>query len=146
MRGKIIAERIASDAKAHADALLAQLGKGETLDQLATAQNLKVDEQKGVGRDAATVDSVLVKAVFSMPRPQNGKPDNQLVDLGGDSYALIQLESVVDGDPSTLDAKTKEAARTTLVQGAGSVVAREFIAALRKQAKITVSEDRLQDL
>ncbi len=146
VRGKIIAERIASDAKAHAETLLAQLGKGETLDQLATAQGVKVDEQKGVGRDAASVDSALVKAAFAMPRPLSGKPDNKLVDLGGDSYALIQLDSVVDGDPSKLDAKTKEATRTTLAQGAGSTVAREFIAALRKQTKITVSEDKLQDL
>lgn len=146
VRAKIIAERIASDAKAHAEALLAELGKGQTLDQLATAQSLKVDEQKGIGRDAATIDSALVKAAFAMPRPVNGKPDSQLVDLGGDSYALIQLDNVVDGDPSKLDPKTREAARTTLEQGAGSAVAREFIAALRKQTKITVSEDKLQDL
>ncbi|MEP7096647.1 MAG: peptidyl-prolyl cis-trans isomerase, partial [Dokdonella sp.] len=146
VRGKIMAERIASDAKAHAGELLAQLGKGETFDQLAAAQNLKAEEQKGVGRDAATVDSALVKAAFSMPRPENGKSDSQLVALGGDSYALIQLDNVIDGDPSKLDAKTKEATRTTLTQGAGSAVAREFIAALRKGTKITVSEDKLQDL
>jgi peptidyl-prolyl cis-trans isomerase D len=81
-----------------------------------------------------------------MPRPQHGNASNQLVDLGGDSYALIQLDNVVDGDPSKLDAKTRQATRNTLMQGAGAAVAREFIAALRKETKITVSEDKLQDL
>jgi peptidyl-prolyl cis-trans isomerase D len=146
VRGKIIAERIAKDAKAHAGALLAQLGNGQTLDQLAAAQKLKVEDQKGIGRDAATIDSALIKAAFSMPRPQHGNTSNQLVDLGGDSYALIQLDNVVDGDPSKLDAKTRQATRNTLMQGAGAAVAREFIAALRKETKITVSEDKLQDL
>ncbi|GAA0720146.1 SurA N-terminal domain-containing protein [Dokdonella soli] len=146
VRGKLVAERVAKQAKTHADTLFAELGKGETLDQLATAQKLKVENQKGIGRDAANVDSALVKAVFAMPRPQQGKPGNQLVDLGGDNYALVQLDGVVDGDPSTLDAKTKQAARTTLTQGAGTAVTQEFIAALRKGTKIKISADKLQDL
>ena len=87
----------------------------------------------------------MVKAAFPLPRQPQGK-SSQLVDLGGDSYALIQLDNVVDGDPSKLDAKTKEAARTTLAQGAASAVTREFVAALRKGTKIKVSEDKLQDL
>jgi peptidyl-prolyl cis-trans isomerase D len=146
VRGKLVAERIAKQAKTHADALLAELAKGETLDALAAAQKFKLEEQKSIGRDAATLDSALVKAVFAMPRPQPGKAGSKLVDLGGDSYALVQLDRIVDGDPSKLDAKTREAARTTLIQGAGSSVSREFIAVLRKGVKIRISEDKLQDL
>jgi peptidyl-prolyl cis-trans isomerase D len=145
VRGKIVAERVAKQARTRADALLAELVKGGTLDAVAGAQKLKVEEQKGVGRDAVTVDSALVKAAFALPRQQQGKP-SQLVDLGGDNYALVQLDTIVDGDPSKLDAKTREAARTTLAQGVGSSVTREFIAALRKGTKIKVSEDKLQDL
>ena len=146
VRGKIIAERVARLAKADADALLADLDKGETLEQLAAARKLKVEEQKDVGRDAANVDSALVKAVFAMARPQQGKADNQVVDLGGDSYAVIQLENVVDGDPSKLDAKTREAARSALRQGIGAAAATEFVSALRKDTKIEVFESKLQDL
>jgi peptidyl-prolyl cis-trans isomerase D len=145
VRAKILAERVAKEAKARADALFADLGKGQTLDQLAAADKLKLEEQKGIGRDAANVDSALVRAVFSMPRPQAGKPDDQLVELGGDSYALVQLDNVVDGEPSKLDAKTKDAARNTLAQGIGSVVSREFIAALRKDAKIKKTVSRLEE-
>lgn len=145
VRDQILAERVAAQAKKNADALLAQLDKGATLDQLAAAQKLKVEEQKGLGRDAATIDSALVQAAFSMPHPVAGKPVNRVVDLGGDNYALLQVDNVVDGDPSKLDAKTREAARTTLVQAAGMAATREFIAALRKDTRIQVSADKLQD-
>lgn len=145
VRGKIIAERVAKKAKANADALLAQLDKGESLEQLAGAQKAEVVDHKGIGRDAATVDSALVKAAFEMPRSAAGKANNRLVDLGGDVYALIQLDKVTDGDPSKLDAKTREAARNALSQGGGSEAASGFIDALRKNAKIKVFEDKLQD-
>ena len=92
------------------------------------------------------MDSALVNAAFSMPRPAAGKPSQKLVELGGDIYALVQLDSVVDGDPSKLDAKTREAARNTLVQGAGTSASHEFVEALRKGTKIKLSEDRMQDL
>jgi peptidyl-prolyl cis-trans isomerase D len=143
---KIIAERTTRQAKDQSEGLLGKLDSGVTFDDVAAAQKLKIEEQKGIGRDAANVDGALVKAAFAMARPQQGKPAYKMVALGGDRYALIQLESVADGDPSKLDAKTKAAARDTLAQGAGATVAREFIAALRKDTKITVAEDKLQDL
>lgn len=145
VRGKILAERVSKEAKERADALFAELGKGQALDQLAGTDKLKVEDQKGIGRDAANVDSVLVKSVFAMPRPAQGKPGSQLVDLGGDGYALVQLDAVTDGDPSKLDAKTKDAARNTLAQSIGAVVSREFIAALRKDTKIQTSPNRLEE-
>jgi len=97
-----------------------------------------------MGRDAATTDSALVKAAFALPRPQEGKPQVQLVELGGNTYALLQLDSVTDGDPSTLDAKTKQAARNTLSQDVATVLTREFIEALRAGTKVHIAEDRLQ--
>jgi peptidyl-prolyl cis-trans isomerase D len=145
VRARIVAERESKQAKDRADALYAQLGKDKTLDTLAASDNLKVEEQKGIGRDAATLDSRLVSAVFSMPRPEQDKPSYRLVDLGGDNYALVQLTAVTDGDPSKLDAKTREAARNTLQQQASMSAAREFVEALRKATKVSISESKLQD-
>ncbi|MEO7432773.1 MAG: hypothetical protein ABIR62_12300, partial [Dokdonella sp.] len=146
VREKIISERISKASKARADAVFAELEKGTTLDALATTNKLKVEEQKGLGREGATVDSALVKAAFAMPRPAAGKASQQLVDLGGDTYALVQLDAVTDGDPSKLDAKTREAARNTLVQGVGGAASHEFVLALRNATKIKLSEDRMNDL
>ncbi|HJT97341.1 MAG TPA: SurA N-terminal domain-containing protein, partial [Rhodanobacteraceae bacterium] len=143
VKARIVAERVAKKAKAHADELFAEISKGQTLDQIAGANKLKVEAQQGIGRDAANLDSALVKAAFSLPRPAEGKPESKLVDLGGDTYALLELDKVVDGDPKSLDAKTKEAARNTLMQSIATTAAREFIAALREQSKVSVAEGRL---
>jgi peptidyl-prolyl cis-trans isomerase D len=143
VRGKIVAERAAKKAKARADELFAELGKGQTLDEIASANKLKIESQQGLGRDAVNVDSALVSAAFALPRPAADKPQRQLVTLGDQTYALLQLDTVVDGDPSTLDAKTKEAARNTLAQGIATTATREFVDALRADTKIRVSEGRL---
>ena len=140
---RIVAERTAKKAKARADELFAELGKGETLDQIASANKLKVETQQDIGRDAVNVDSALVAAAFALPRPAADKPQRQLVTLGGETYALLQLDSVTDGDPSKLDAKTKEAARNTLAEGIATTTTREFVDALRANSKIAVSEARL---
>jgi peptidyl-prolyl cis-trans isomerase D len=145
VRKHIIAERTSNQAKAHADELFAALGKGETLEQVAEANKLKVETQQGIGRDAVNVDSAIVSAAFALPRPQPDKPQRQLVALGGDAYALLQLDAVVDGDPSKLDAKTKEAARNALAEGLATTATREFVDALRAAADIRVSEARLSE-
>ena len=144
IRKRILSERLAKKSKERADSLYAELGKGQTLDQLAAANDLKIEEQKDVTRDLLTVDSALVKAVFAMPRPVAGKPEHRLVVLGANAYALVELDSVNDADPSKLDAKTKEAARNALVNAFALTATREFVDALRAGAKIHVSEDKIE--
>lgn len=145
VRARILAERLVQQAKAHADSLFAELGKGSTLDAVAAGNGLKVEDKQGIGRDAATLDSALVKAVFTMPRGQDGKPSRELVSLGGDAYALVELTGVTEGNPATLDAKTREAAGNTLRQGLSMLATTEFIASLRKNANIKRYESRLSD-
>ncbi|HEY6986409.1 MAG TPA: SurA N-terminal domain-containing protein [Rhodanobacteraceae bacterium] len=145
VRARVIADRTAKKAKSRADELFAELDKGQTLDQIAAANKLKVESQQGLGREAVNVDSALVSAAFSLPRPQADKPEHKLVSLPGDAYALLELASVTDGDPSKLDAKTKEAARNALADGIATTTTREFVDALRADAKIQVSESRLNE-
>ncbi|HJT99400.1 MAG TPA: SurA N-terminal domain-containing protein [Rhodanobacteraceae bacterium] len=145
VKQRIVAERTSKQAKARADELFAALGKGETLDQVAEANKLKVEPQQGIGRDAVNIDSAIVKAAFALPRPEAGKPARQLVPLGKDAYALLELNGVADGDPSKLDAKTKEAARNMLSNGLAATATREFVDALRADAKIRISEARINE-
>lgn len=145
VRSRILAERLAQQAKAHADALLAELGQGKSLDAVAAADGRKVEDEKGIGRDAVNLDHAIVKAVFSMARGEQGKPSHTLVELGGDSYALVELLAVTDGDPSKLDATTRSAARNTLRQGASGETMEEFIVSLRNHASIKRFENRLND-
>ena len=55
------------------------------------------------------------------------------------------MTGVTDGNPASLDAKTREAARNTLQQGASMAVADEFVASLRKNASVKRFENRLSD-
>jgi peptidyl-prolyl cis-trans isomerase D len=78
-----------------------------------------------------------------LPRPASDKSEFSLVDLGGDSFALIELKGVTDADPAAVDQPTREAARNTIKQANADAAAREFVAALRAGMEITVSEERM---
>jgi len=144
IRKKLIAQDVAKAARERAETLYARLQKGETLDAVAADAKVKPLEEKGIGRNAANLDRAIVDAVFNLARPQAGKPTVGRAALADDAYALIALDSVTDGDPSKLDAKTKEAARNTLRQGLGVEATRGFVDSLKKAADIKIAEDRLQ--
>ncbi len=146
VRGRILAERSATLARERADALLAEAEGGKSFAEIAEANGLKVEEQKGVGRDGATTDSVLIGAAFEMPRLSADKPARRVVDMGGNVFALLELDKVVDGDPAKLDPRTREAARNTLREADGNEAAQAMITALREATKIHVFEDKLRDL
>ena len=143
VRARVVAERASKQAKERADKLFADFNGGETLDKIAEANKAKVETQQGIAREAVNVDSALVSAAFTLGRPTADKPQRQLVTLGNDSYALLELDTVTDGDPSKLDAKTKEAARNTLAGAMATTTTREFVDALRADAKVRISAEKL---
>jgi peptidyl-prolyl cis-trans isomerase D len=145
IRKKLIAEDAAKASRERTETLYARLQKGETLDAIAADAKVKPVEEKGLGRYAANVDRPIISAVFNLDRPQQGgKAVVGRVGLADDAYALIVLDAVTDGDPSKLDAKTKEAARNSLHQGFAAEATRGFVESLKKAADIKVAEDRLQ--
>jgi peptidyl-prolyl cis-trans isomerase D len=144
IRKKLVDQQIAKAAHERADTLYARLGKGESLDKLADELKLKAQDEKDIGRNAANLDRKLVDTVFSLDRPQDGKPVNGEAVLADDNYALVELTAVKDGDPTKIDPKTREAARNTLRQSMGNLALRGYVDSLRKSAKVEIAEDRLQ--
>ena len=144
IRQKLTAQEIAKQAQERADALYARLEKGETLDQVAASLKVKVEDQKGIGRNAANVDQRMVAEVFKLSRPTADKPTTAKVALANGAFALVELDGVTDGDPAKADAKTREAARNTITQAYGQEAVRGFVDSLRKSAKVEIAEDRLQ--
>jgi peptidyl-prolyl cis-trans isomerase D len=143
IRKKLADQQLAKQAREQADVLYARLQKGETLEQIVEPLKLKIEQEKDIGRHAANLDQAIVGEVFKLPRPQ-GKPQTGKVALPNDGYALIALDAVKDGDPSKLDAKSREAARNQLAQSSGNETVRGYVESLRKSAKIEIAEDRLQ--
>ena len=144
IKKKLADQELAKQAKEQADVLNARLEKGETLEQIAVPLKLKIEQDKDIGRNAVNLDQTLVAEVFKLSRPQEGKPVTTQVALANDTYALVALDAVKDGDPAKLDAKTREAARNQLTQGIGEETVRGYVDSLRKTAKIEIAEDRLQ--
>ncbi len=143
IRKKLGEQLLAKQAKERVEALYARLQKAESLDKIADELKLKTTAEKDIGRNAVNLDRKLVDEVFKLARPADDKPVVGEVGLASDSYALVALDAVKDGDPSKLDAKTREAARNQLRQGIGGEAVRGFIDSLRKNAKIEVVEDRM---
>jgi peptidyl-prolyl cis-trans isomerase D len=143
IRKKLVEQQLGKQARERSEALYARLDKGETLQKIGDELKLKVTEQKDIGRNAANVDRVLVTEVFKLPRPAADKTASAKVVLANDAYALVTLQTVKDGDPTKLDAKTREAARTQLTQAASGLAVRGYVDSLRKSAKIERAEDRM---
>jgi peptidyl-prolyl cis-trans isomerase D len=143
IRERILAERIAKAAKERAEHWFAVLEKDGDMDAVSSALDVKIAKQPDVHRTAMNIDSALVGAAFTMPRPEAGKPVFRLVPLADDAYALVRLDAVTDGDPAKLDAKTREGARTALARARGTLLSSEFVDALRKNTEISIAEDRL---
>jgi peptidyl-prolyl cis-trans isomerase D len=143
IRKTLADQQLSKLAHERADVLFGRVQKGESLDALATELKLKAVDEKDIGRNAANLDRKLVDEVFKLSRPQTDKPVAGEVALADDAYALVSLGAVKDGDPTKLDAKTREAALNQLRQGVGSEAVHGFIDSLRKEAKIEIAEDRM---
>lgn len=141
--GQVRAERLAKQAKDRADALFERLKSGTSLQAIADELKVPLQDQPSVTRQTVNVNSSLVRAAFELPRPVAGTDSYQQVELGADEFALMQLVSVSDVDPTAVDAGSRSAARSMLEQESASVAARNFVAALRAGMKIKVAEDRL---
>lgn len=143
VRQRLASERVASKAKADADAMLARLNAGESLQ--AVAGSLKVEDAKGTGREAVNIDASIVSSAFSLAAPADGKSRYASVPLPDQSYAMVALDKVTLADVSKVDAEARKTARSQLSQDFGGTAARDLVVALRKAEKITINEDRLQE-
>lgn len=138
-------DRIAQATRKAAEQFLARMKKGETLDAIAASIGSPVADMPGMQRQAPNPQlQIAVDDAFRQPRPVDGKPRPvSLVTIGPNQFLLSELVAVKDGDLSTLDAKTRADLKKQFAQMRGSVDARAFVQALRKQYTITVAEDRL---
>jgi peptidyl-prolyl cis-trans isomerase D len=144
VRARLVRDAVAKQTRERADALLERLRKGETLETIATELKLTVADAKGTGRSAANVDSRITAAAFKLPRPADGKPEYGNVALIDDAYALFALDKVTDGDVAKIDEAGREAVRNQLQSINAMVATANFVASLRKSAKIQIAEDRMQ--
>ncbi len=143
IRQDIIQQRVDATAKTIADAALAKLKGGAKLDALAQAAGQKVEQKTGVLRNATDIDPELLQAVFKLAHPAKGSDTRALVPLKGGHYALVTLAAVKPGDVAKVPAEARDFLREQMARAFGDAEFKEFIAVLRKQAKIETAPQRL---
>ncbi|UPG88637.1 SurA N-terminal domain-containing protein [Luteibacter aegosomaticola] len=144
IRQRILDERVDAQSKKQADELIAQLAKGGDAAALAKAP---VQTATGLTRsklgDVKDVPPAILRELFSLPHPVDGKPSWTAVDVGNGTYAVVAVDKVTDGDPAKVEKATRGALRGQMMDAMARAVTLEYVDALRAKAKITVANDRL---
>ncbi|MBU6249074.1 MAG: SurA N-terminal domain-containing protein [Xanthomonadaceae bacterium] len=143
IRQKVIAERESAAAKKQADALLARLRKGDSLEAVASSVSASVQTSNGIMRSQPGLPPELEREAFLMPHPQAGKPELAEVALGDGSYALLALDKVEGADMSKIRPEELEMLRAQMAKAYGAEATQEFIQQLRSRTEITIYKDRL---
>ncbi len=138
----VSADRLSKASQAQAEALLARVQKGETLDALATEVGRTVATLPAIGRQAQ-LPPALVQAVFATPAASEGAPAVGIARVGPDRHVLFQVTAVNAGDLSALDDATRDTLVEQLARARGMVEFEDYMKSLRSGYTITIAEDRL---
>lgn len=141
--GAIRADRSARAAEAAADAILARLAKGETLQAIAATEKLQTGELPGVPRGAPVPSPEINQAIFAAQRPAAGKVSPGKAAMEGGGYAVFVVNKVNEGDLKEIQPEQRLQLQQQVVQMGGRSAVESYISALRKQFRITLREDRL---
>ena len=139
----IRADRGAKAAEAAADAILARIAKGETLKDIATVDKLQSGELPGVPRGAPVPSPEINAAVFSAQKPAAGKVTAGKARMETGAYAVFVVSKVNEGDLSKITPEERLGLQQQVTQMEGGTAIDAFVAALRKQYRITRREDQL---
>jgi peptidyl-prolyl cis-trans isomerase D len=143
IRKDILDQRVDAAAKQRADALLARLGKGESMDSVATSVGIAVQSVHEALRVQSGLAEALRDKAFLLPHPKDGKPQFAAVALPEGAYALLAVDKVQDGDLSKVTAEQRKRLRQSMVDAYGNVATREFIDALKAKTEVKIAKDRM---
>ncbi|WP_355582881.1 peptidyl-prolyl cis-trans isomerase [Xanthomonas cannabis] len=147
VRDKVIAavhaDRTEKAAAAAADALLARVQKGETLQALAASEKLQVQPIPGLPRTAPIPTPAANRAIFSAPRPTAGKSSAGKVELDGGRFAVFVISKATPGDLKQMPAEQQTMLREQLSQIDGNNAAQAYVKEMRKRYKIQIEEAQL---
>jgi peptidyl-prolyl cis-trans isomerase D len=135
-------QRAMEAAEARADEFLALAVAGTDLSVIAADNGLEVLEAEALMRDDAEIRADLRKALFQMDVPGEGAPLTEILELS-DGYAVVQLQSVSDGELLEEDVLKSQSFNRRLANSTASSETYSFLRMLRSQSEITVYEDRL---
>ncbi|KLJ01327.1 peptidyl-prolyl cis-trans isomerase [Luteimonas sp. FCS-9] len=147
VRGRVTAEvradRARRQAEQTADAMVAELAAGKTVQALAQARSLEAQSIPGLPRGAPVPDAATSQAYFRALAPEAGKSTPGRAMLPDGSAVVFTVDRVIPGDPAEAQPQEQAMLRQQLGALLGNEDAEVLQRELRRQMKITVNEERL---
>ncbi len=137
------ADRQRKAAEAAAAAVLARIGKGESLAAIAAAENFRYNELPGLQRGIPMPTAEANEAIFAVPPPAEGKPSAGKASLGDGVFTVFTVNKVTPGDLSAMPAEQRTMMQQQLMQLNGAIATQAYVDAMRKRFQVKVFEDRL---
>jgi peptidyl-prolyl cis-trans isomerase D len=116
------------------------LRAGETLADLAAAENLEVKKMTGYTRNKTEIPEALSDAIFKAAKPTGGKPTILVAELPDGSQAVVSLTKVTPGVMSEDDKKKMDLATKNIAKAFGQSDFNAMLATLEADADIEISQ------
>lgn len=139
----IRSDRAGKQAERTANELVAAVRKGESLDDVAKARELRVDHAPGLPRTAGMPSPDVIKAMFGLPRPSDAKRSVGQTKLPDGSWMAYEVTAVNEGKLDEIPEPQRAEMRRQLAMANGQQAAKAYIDAMRKRMKIRVAENQL---
>jgi len=147
VRERVIAEvradRARKQAEQAADAMVAELEAGKSLQALADERELQAQDVPGIPRGAPVPDAVANQAYFRAAPPAADASTPGRVMLADGSAVVFAVTKVEPGNPDEASEQEREMLRQQLGSLLGNEDAEVLQRSLRREMKITVNEARL---
>jgi peptidyl-prolyl cis-trans isomerase D len=132
---QLLRQRGAEAANKAAEAALARLAGGESLDKVAAEFKLKAEPARFVGRADPGLPVQVRSAVFAGVRPEAGKPVRKVVKLDEGGAAVLEVTAVRTG-PEGDNAQLRAQRLQSELQRHGRVETEAYIGEIVRTAKI----------
>ncbi|UNK50437.1 peptidyl-prolyl cis-trans isomerase [Lysobacter sp. S4-A87] len=138
------ADRSAQAARKDADALVARMKGGETLEAISASRQLPPPQVlPGVPRGAPVPDASASEAIFAVAAPAAGKVTPGQAPLADGRIVLFAVSKVTPGDVASMPPQQREMLQQQIARIGGTDDMRALVTQLRKRVKVTVVERNL---
>lgn len=131
-------ESAANALRQEAEALLAELREGQSIEALAAAHDYQWQVELGVDRRAATLPPEVLQRVFDLPAPKNEGTANALVLAGNGDAIVLELARVTPGSFESLPEAQQKQLSQEVGRQFGGLLDAQYLRRLRDAAQINV--------
>jgi peptidyl-prolyl cis-trans isomerase D len=125
-------------AAAQAEALLAELASGTSVEEAANAAGLQWQVELGARRDSGRLPAEVRDSAFAMTAPAEGSVERAIVDSDPDATYLVELARVSSGEIDQLPPEERAQLRQRIAGESGGVLQQQLESTLRNRAEVVI--------